>query len=233
MKIAVFYHAFLVNDFKYRIQDQLSKIFVSGLYDKCDFIFIGAVYESLENLEWLQKLVSKYNKIEVRGFANGNFREKNTQQILLEFANQTDAYVCYFHSKGVWRQSYNSDLWRMIMDYHILYRWQTCISKLKEGYDTTGILYREATFLGHWPHYSGTYWWATSSHIRGLNHGLIQENAGSILAPHASIQEQNSVSHLGAEFWIGSSKPAKHFCLHPFKGIEPFDCEFLISDYMQ
>ncbi len=233
MKIAVFYHVFLTNDFKFRIQDQLTKVFISGLYDQSDSLFLGVGYERPEDFEWLQKLVSKYDKIQVCGFSDISLREKNTMRILLEFAQKTDAYICYFHSKGVWRQSYISELWRMMMDYHVLYQWEKCVAKLKEGYDTAGVLYREATFLGHWPHYSGTYWWATSSHIRALNHELIQENAGSEILPHAALPQQNAFGHLGAEFWIGSSKRAKHFCFHPFNGIEPANYEFLISEYVQ
>ena len=232
VKIAIFYHVFLVNDFKYRVQDQLTKIVVSGLYDQCDSLFLGAGYERPEDLEWLRKLVSKYGKVQICGFSNTSLREKNTLQVLLEFAKQTDAYICYFHSKGVWRQSYISDLWRMIMDYHVLFQWEKCVAKLKEGCDMVGILYCEATFLGHWPHYSGNYWWTTSSHIRALNHRLIQQNAGSAILPHASLQEQDAFSHLGAEFWIRSRRDSKNFCFYPLKASNPYFFEHDISDYL-
>ncbi len=232
MKIAVFYHVFLTNDFKFRIQDQLTKLFISGLYDQCDFLFLGAGYERPEDFDWLQNLVSKYNKIKVCGFSNPSLREKNTMRVLLDFANQNDAYIFYFHLKGVSQQSYACDLWRMILDYHVLFQWKKCVAKLEKGYDTAGILYREATVLGHWPHYSGGYWWTTSSHIRALNHGLIQQNAGRIILPYASAQKQDEFAHLGAEFWIGSRPDFKHYCFYPFNGIEPYFFEYDISSYL-
>ncbi len=232
MKTAVFYHVCLVNDFKFLVQDQFLKLFVSGLYEKCDSVVIGAVYYRDDDFFWLKRLFIKYEKIKLVGFKNGELAEKHTMMLISQFCDHQEAFICYFHSKGLYHQSYNSSLWRMIMDYHVLFQWEQCVAKLKEGYDTAGILYCEDTFLGHWPHYSGTYWWATSSHIRTLNHRLIQRNAGSVILPHASPQEQDAFDRLGAEFWIGSRRNSKNFCFYPLKATNPYLIEHCIFEYL-
>lgn len=231
MKIVIFYHACLVNDFKFVVQDQLSKLFISGLYDQCDSIFIGAVYYQKEDFEWLINLFIKYKKIQIVGFENGRLEEKHTLKLLSNFCTSEDAFVFYFHSKGVYNRSYHSNLWRMIMDYHSIFQWKTCIEKIKSGYDTAGILYRKGCKL-YLPHYSGGYWWTTSSHIKTLNHQFIYADSGKDLGLLISDYIKNIPERHWAEFWIGSNSRSKHCCLYPFNGVEPYQFEYKISDYL-
>jgi hypothetical protein len=218
-KLKIFYHTYLVNNFKELIQEQLINVFASSLYERCSVIYLGISSTNEENTQWLLNLVKDYSKI-IPIVHPPNTDEKYTQRLILKHANE-DNYICYFHTKGVTKNHlYNVTLWRKLMDYHNIIQWKQCVDVLDQGYDCVGPLYREDTYLGFYPHFSGGYWWATYNHIMSLDSSYINDN--------------HPLGRMGAEFWIGSNHNSKNYSNFVFEeGIEPYGKEYLISNYIK
>jgi hypothetical protein len=144
--------------------------------------------------------------------------EKDTLKLILETIKEND-YVCYLHTKGVTKPTYNNILWRRLLEHNTIIQWEKCVNILNDGYDCVGSLYREDTFLGVYPHFSGTYWWATYNHIMSLDHSYLEST--------------HPLGRFGGEFWIGSKKGSKNYCLFNFDGIEPYGAEYLIPNYIK
>jgi len=210
--IKLFYHAYLINNYKDIITEQLTNVFYSELYKNCQEFHIGIVGGE-EEKKWIINLVEKYSKIELHFFDNGD--EKNTLR-LIPLKSKPNDYILYFHTKGITHNSITHNLWRRLIEYKTINEWKKCIEILNE-YDCVGPLYRENTFLGYFPHFSGGYWWSKYEHIITLNNSYLSEDYLH--------------KRMGAEFWIGSNPNSKMKCIHTFDG-EPPVKEYIIKDYI-
>jgi len=210
--IKLFYHAYLINNYKDIITEQLTNIFNSGLYKYCQEFHIGIVGGE-EEKKWIINLVGKYSKIKLHFFDNGD--EKHTLRLIPLIIKPND-YVLYFHTKGITHNSISQNLWRRLVQYKVIYEWKKCIEILHE-YDSVGPLYREDTFLGYFPHFSGNFWWSKYKHIMSLDNSYLDENY---------IHKR-----MGAEFWIGSNPNAKLKCIHTFVA-EADIKEYTINEYI-
>jgi hypothetical protein len=208
--IKIFYHVYLINNYKDIITEQLTNIFYSELYKNCQEFYIGVVGGE-EEKKWITNLVEKYSKIELHFFDNGD--EKDTLK-LIPLKSKPNDYILYFHTKGITHTSIFFHLWRKLIGYKTINEWKKCIKELNE-FNCVGPLYREDTFLGYFPHYSGGFWWATYEHIINLNYSYLEENYIH--------------GRMGAEFWIGSNPNAKMKCIHKFNDEST---EYTIKDYI-
>jgi hypothetical protein len=212
--IKLFYHTYLINNYKDIIAEQLTNVFYSNLYKNCQEFHIGVVGRE-EEKKWILNLVKEYSKIKIHFFDNGD--EKDTLKLILSLTQPKD-YILYFHTKGITRNSISYSSWRRLMEYKVINEWNKCIEEIDKGYDCVGPLYREDTFLGYFPHFSGGFWWTKHEHILTLNHSYLDENY---------IHKR-----MGAEFWIGSNPNSKKKCLYTLvKGTEP-NQEYTIKDYI-
>lgn len=201
--IYVFYHTFLMGNYKLVIQEQLQKIFLSGLYNACAklFIYTSAPSGMLDNIEWLKKITKPFDKITIsildvdKTNLPADYREsKITLQFLEKFANENPGYYCFLHTKGIYNQGYNMDMWRISCDWSTIVNWEKNINLLQSNiYDAVGPNLRYNTFIGYYPHFSGNYWWSTDDHIKTLNSDYLTDIHNKYLE----------------EFWIGSNHSAK------------------------
>jgi hypothetical protein len=218
MSKIIFYHAYLVGDYKLLIQEQIANMFNSGLYKASEKIFMGIAGGDSDAQYWVLNLIKDYKKIQPYIHPTNN-EEKDTLKLILKNIKEND-YICYFHTKSVTKPHYNNILWRRLVEYHTINQWKNCIDILDKGYDCVGSLYREDTFLGFHPHFSGGYWWTTYNHIVSLDHSYLDSN--------------HSLGRFGAEFWIGSKHGSKNYCTFDFEeGTEPYNEEYLISNYIK
>ena len=122
MSIRIFYHLFLVNEWRHVFEFHLKQMRRSGLYDACDQVHVGAVYDDDRALSELDSLLPGNGKTtlhfaraleapptiwrdpEVR-LADGRVGEGETILSMTEHARQRDAADIYLflHSKGVTR----------------------------------------------------------------------------------------------------------------------------------
>ena len=224
MKKIVYYYAYLDGNYKLIVQDQLSKILLSGLYDDCDSVEFCIASNHLEYIEWTKNLVSEYSKINTRVISidksqyPADFHEfKIALRYLKAMADTENGYYCFIHAKGISNTSYIADLWRLSMDYATIWDWKKNIEMLESGYDAVGPNLRYDTFLGYYPHFSGCYWWATHEHIRSLTTDYLYNTDNKYLE----------------EFWIGSNHQAKLGSTFECDHNEPYLIETTIKKYIK
>jgi hypothetical protein len=224
MKKIVFYHTYLDGNYKLIVQEQLTKIFTSGLYDACDSVEFHIASPEDSRVDWALGILKPYSKINPtvvkidRSQYPADYREsKVTLLNLKNMAERVKGYYCYFHSKGVSNQGYLIDMWRNSNDYATIYRWKENIEMLDSGYDAVGPNLRYDTFLGYYPHFSGTYFWTTSKHIKTLDHSYLENVDNKYLE----------------EFWIGSNHTAQLGSTFECGHNEPYLTEASIDSYIK
>lgn len=213
--IKIFYHAYLINDYVSVVTEQLTHILCSQLYNKCQKFYIGVVGGEIEK-KWITDVVKKYSKIELYYFDNGD--EKDTLKLITPLAQYNDL-ILYIHTKGITHiDNICQQQWRRLLNYKTITQWKQCLDNL-DTYDCVGALYRENTYLGYYPHFSGNFWWANYDYILSLNSVYLDKNY---------IHDR-----MGAEFWIGSNPNAKMKCLYNYDfRQEPFIKQFDVNEYI-
>lgn len=160
--INVFYHVFREGAFwPLLVNDQLSRMVTSGLYDKATTIHINAVGPG-QSLSWLK---ADYPKVTFTESPINNF-ELGTIQALQDFCKaHPDELVLYLHTKGITNKQTKTRDWRHLMEHFCIDRWERCVELLtKYERSTVGV----NLHLKPRPHYSGNFWWSTTNHINNL-----------------------------------------------------------------
>ena len=120
MRIRVFYHLFLVNEWRHVFEYHLARMRESGLHDACSEVQVGAVYENDCAVSELDSLLRGEGNVSLRfaralnapptiwrdpeiRLADGRFAESETLLAMTEYAREQDPEDIYlfFHSKGV------------------------------------------------------------------------------------------------------------------------------------
>lgn len=228
MNKILYYHAFLVNNYKLIVQDQLTKIFVSGLYESIDRIELRCVDPTNKNYEWIYNIVKNYPKINIKKIQinrenyPSNFREsKITLRELSEDARNNNGVYGYIHTKGIVNTGDFITNWRLSMDYSIIVNWKLCLSFLEEGFSAVGPNLRFDTHVGYFPHFSGTYWWSNSDYIKTLNESYLYDT-----------EFLGHNNHLLEEFWIGSGKNPKLKSVFECGHNEPYLIDTTLDKYI-
>jgi hypothetical protein len=177
-------------------QSQIHALYVSGLLENAK-LHIGVVgdiplFYVPDNAEVV------YHK--------ENNEETDTIKMIRDFCFENpDAYIMYFHTKCISRQTIYTESWRHYMEYFMIYRWPECVEYLNNGYDCCGTNWDVKTWYGDTPHFSGNFWWANASYINTLDHSYLENDI-----------------RVYREFWIGSNKDVKMKEIHN-SGMNNFD----------
>ena len=218
MKIAVFYHTFQSGMSAFIYQQQMHRLYCSGLIDAAKYIHIG-VNGDKELFDVPEKAKIVYNT---------NWKEETETLVTLKnFAYENPDYkILYFHMKGASKETLVANSWRLMMEYFVIDRWKECVKHL-DDYDCVGQTFKP---LGPtvWEDgsttsnegigcYSGNFWWANASYIQTLNHNYL-----------------NSGYRFDREFWIGTNKnvKAKSFIDHAENNYEPYTHYFREVEYL-
>ena len=190
MKVYIYIHIFVKNNWKDVFKNISKNIKLSGLYNRTKLIkcfFIGDLNKSEIQLD--PKIKAIINK-------DQNLLEKYTLQNLYNDSCKKNFYVLYLHSKGVTKPD-NKMIkdWLNYMLYFNLYKWETILKYLKK-YDTVGVNLKGRPFL----HYSGNFWWSKSSYIRKLDRNidvlLLKQNKG---------WWRKKYNYYSSEYWVTCS----------------------------
>lgn len=230
--ILIYYHTYLVGNYKLLIHEQLLKLFSSGLYKECQNIYIGISSHDDVNTQWVLDLIKDYDKIIPLVFEE-NDAEKSTLRFLMDMATKGDYYFYYYQTKNVitntgmkghitQEQIIKNELWRISMEYNTIDRWRECITLLNEGYDAIGCNLVPYSHVGNHIHFSGNFWWAKSELINTLDHNYLYDRE--------LLGGQNS---LLAEFWIGSNPTAKLKSVFDCGEIAPYRKETTFREYIK
>lgn len=190
MKIAIFYHTFQ-NDFSAFIyQQQINRLYVSGLVDAADHIHIG-VNGNHQLFHAPSKAKIVYNK---------NWKEETETLIALkDFAYENpDHKILYFHMKGASKGTLVANAWRLMMEHFVIDKWKECFYELGT-HDCVGANLNPVG-VTLWPdgkvtnpvegtyNFTGNFWWSTAKHIQTLDHNFLTSNY-----------------RIDRELWIGSN----------------------------
>lgn len=192
-----YYHAYLTRDtgtWLGIVSEQMKLMEDAELFDAlAEFYVTGVSYtvEDGKNFTDFVKLYYPRAKVQIMpnpfkdenemmmdfdGAVANNVIENHTLQKIWEHSKELDANILYFHTKGITAQLRhvngrhgqmhlyrNYNYWRHFLNWGVLENWRLC-TKLLEYYDCAGANYGPNPV----PHYSGTFWWATSKHIKEL-----------------------------------------------------------------
>ena len=209
IKIHIFMHITLIEEWLTIFNDQISKIKKSGLYNKVEKIHLGI----LGNLNiFMENTIfndPKFNvlyidsKVELYEIHTINHIKNVCNTI--DNVDNNELYILYIHTKGV-RNAGNKDVtksWRSMMEYFLIEKHNECLNYL-EYYDCIGNnlvnLYcteKNSSHVNenHSYHYSGNFWWSKKSYIDKLNYLPLDMSNESIK------------SRYKAENWICSKYP--------------------------
>ena len=188
MKLAIFYHIAQMGMGAFIYQQQIHRLYVSGLIEAADHIHFG-VNGNQELFNVPEKVKVLYNKKENWG------SEKETLQALKTFCNENEDYkVLYFHTKGASKDTLGSQSWRLMMEYFVLDRWEECVSALSTYSGSSCALSIDV------PHFIGNFWWANASYIQTLKMDLL-----------------NTEDRYDCENWIGTGDDFNPHTFHILK----------------
>lgn len=182
-KLGIFYHVYPGENWEYMFQEQIGALHLSGLIDEYPHFHIG--FNGDVSLLPLA----------VRGFSKENQNkqeETDTLRALGEWCKENpNALVLYMHTKGVSRQTPETEDWRHSMEYFCIHQWRKCVEALGSDAEVAGINWQEQTSMGYFPHFSGGFWWAKASYV-------------AVNCDEKYLEHPNRYMR---EFWIGSGKP--------------------------
>jgi hypothetical protein len=211
-EIVVIYHAYFLGDlYMSMINEQFALLKSSGLHDVYSKLHIGVVDPASRKKD----IVLEIPKAEVVIYPE-NKEETETLKWVRDYAAQNPGkYLLYFHTKGISRISPATESWRRYMEYFVIENWTDCVQKLDEGYDCCGVEWTPDCFMGHFPHFSGNFWWSTTDYINTLDHSYL-----------------DNPNRLYREFWIGSNPKVKQFEFH-HRGGNPYALVYDRSKYVK
>lgn len=216
MKIAIFYHITQIGLGAFIYQQQLHRLYTSGLIQSADYIHFG-VNGNQELFNVPEKAIIKIN-------SNWD-EETETLMSLKDFCKDNTNYkVLYLHMKGVTKENINGESWRLMMEYFTIDQWKTCFEYLN-SYDAVGS---NLKILGpttwsdgtqSWEkagtkHFVGNFWWANASYINTLDDNFLKSDF-----------------RLDREFWIGSGNGRMKSLYQP-DDYEPYTYFYREIDYV-
>jgi len=187
---AVFLHAWLVNNWREILIEQLSEIRNCGLSEEAH-ITAGAIGDP-GSLDDVSRVCSAADVNFISFGSDAGQFEFPTLELLQGYAKSNEGFVCYLHTKGVSQPTVPlHDYWRRTMMDFVVVRWRECVTALCDGAAVAGVRWRSTK--REWPHIlAGNFWWARCDYIR-------------------TLPPFDRTTRFGAEDWILSGRPRKIF----------------------
>lgn len=216
MKIAIFYHIAQMGMSAFVYQQQLHRLYTSGLIEIADYIHFG-VNGDQELFNIPEKAIIK---------TNTNWKEETETLIDLKNFSQKnlDYKILYFHMKGVSKETLIGNSWRLMLEYFVIDKWKECVEYLKK-YDAVGsnikILGattwsdgRQSWERAGTQHFVGNFWWANASYVNTLDDEFLKSDF-----------------RLDREFWIGTGN-GKMKSLYQPEDYEPYTHYYKEVEYL-
>jgi len=163
--LAHFYHVWADGAWQAPVAEHLTALEVSGLGDALDYKAAGIVGAAGNCQAVLEALGGGW---QIAAQADSGHEEVTLRE-LRGYAAGHDGKVLYAHTKGAYRTTPSSVLWRRQMTEHAVGMWKRCVAALDDGCDCAGP---------HWitpdrfdvpaPFFAGNFWWATCQFLRRL-----------------------------------------------------------------
>lgn len=151
-KVHVYYHVCLINDGIIIAIEQMHLMAISGLIKNAESINIGIKFDKSmsDHLDHFMKIVDNYNiknNIKILYCEENHIKKDGEIPTVIHFREfsksfEQDAYVLYFHTKGVSRYGTEMEVpvryWRNFMEYYMIHNWKECYNILEAGYESCG-----------------------------------------------------------------------------------------------
>lgn len=158
-----------LNNYLEVVEEQLSLLFISGLYNVTNKLFLFVNMYKPEYIQ-LDSLIDKFDnqKKIIIIKTHENLYEKFAINNYKKYITDLDYYLYYFHTKGVTRVNDQNNcfaLRRKLLNYYTIEKYKINIELLSK-YDAIGCS------LSLYPkmHFSGNFWWSKSSYLNTLDH---------------------------------------------------------------
>lgn len=182
-------HITTINNYQDITDELFGDIINSGLMGEIEKIFVCILGGGNVNLPTDSKIEVLLEDRDI------NLYEFATLNKIIDFSKSSEGEhnVLYLHLKGLTSNNTNQCIvdWRRYMSYFNIYKHDECF-KLLEDNDTCGVDLRNTPVL----HYSGNFWWTTTSHVKKLR------SFGEL---PVILSERHK-----AEFWLCSDKDGKY-----------------------
>jgi hypothetical protein len=169
-KLGIVYHVFCTGPWEEIVNDQLTKLKDSGLYDAVDIAYV-TVNDLEGNQEKLYNIFSKYPKFNIDYRTTNGAEAPGIRKVYDLCKENPKLKVLYFHAKGVSNRYktvenkeelselkiQGSKSWRNCMEHFLIDGWKDCVNKLKD-HDLVCTTYTESWVWGN-------FWWANSDFI--------------------------------------------------------------------
>jgi len=218
MKIAIFYHTFQNEISAFIYQQQINRLYVSGLLSSADYFHIG-----VNGDKEMFHLPSKSKVVH-----NTNWKEETETMVALkDFAYENPDYkILYFHMKGASKGTLVANAWRLMMEHFVIDRWKECVEYLNE-YDCVGANLNSVG-VTLWPNgeithpvegtynFTGNFWWANAKHIQTLDHKFLSSNY-----------------RIDRELWIGSNPNSNPKSIYQPEIHDSYTHYYMEEDYIK
>ena len=187
MRTVAYYHILMINNWQEIVEEQLSLLKSSGLYDELTEIKVVCLGEGRFAL---LNILEDYPKAKIVYYSlDADEYEFPTLDILHKDALDKEEFIgLYFHTKGVSYPNHSGGIyWRHYMNYYNIVRWLDCVYGL-DNHDLCGA---KLITKGWGVHFSGNFFWFNSSYIATL----------------PDVDTLDKTNRFNAEFWHGKSKP--------------------------
>ena len=211
-KVYGFYHAYCMCDkWEILVKEQIGHIKKSGLYDRLDRLFMGVLIKKNE-VSYLQKLISKDNKIEILYTSEDRTLFEYPTLIKMQQKCQEEDFIgFYFHTKGIsWMNNplvYNvGNTWRLMAEHFMFDRYKIALHALVGGNreeskkDVYGTNYQKI-FNDKFRIIGGNFFWFRSEYVKSLY-----------------TLKVNKYDRNESEKWILSNKSHNVYCPFFFSG---------------
>lgn len=204
VKLKHYYHIYANGLWIEPLNEHFTALNESGLIDELDFIGVGIV-----GTEFNRDSVKRALPPEFHVVAEAGMGWEQVTHTPLAADLQEPAKILYAHTKGAANSSHSQGSWRREMTEGTVYHWKECVDLL-DKYDVVGCRWRRDP----WRHFSGTFWWATSSYLSTLApiSYTYRDDAeawigyGSVGGTHAEINSEGTylgVNSFGRTFVAG------------------------------
>ncbi len=217
--IVAFFHVACMNNYIDVTEEIIFSLVSSGVYQNATKIFYGTV--GTPDQEFL-KIMQRYPKMEcVYSHKDISLVEYPMLIYMQNYIKDQDIYVLYLHTKGVSKPHDTlTQEWRKYLLRHVVYHYAQHMYFLNHGCDISGtgwkehpVHYHTAYGLGYsigtHSHFSGNFWWASSSYLQSLpDIDFLKQNALRDFSLDKSIDF--FYYRIICEMWIGMSKNQIH-----------------------
>ena len=174
VKIVGFYHAYcMCPGWESLVEEQLSHLLSSGLYERINCLYIGALIQDSE-MAVLKKIIEKFEKIQLLYVSDdASLFEFKSLIGLKEKCDSDDFLGFYFHTKGVSWPKFSKiyrvgTSWRQMNEFFIFDRWKLAVACLLQGFDLYGTNYQKI-FNDKYRLLGMNFFWFKSDYVKKLS----------------------------------------------------------------